>query len=204
MRWLTTLMRLVALCAWLVASAAQATVLESLSFEQLIAQSALIVRGEVVASRQEFDGELTHTVITLVVTEALKGEAAGALELAFVGGEHDGHVVSVSGQFIPAVAARGVFFIASTDVKMVNPLTGWHQGYFPVFTDDLGDDYLDMRQRLDFNIPGLDSNPIVAKMQGLGFSPSAIERKVPEVGLFTWDDFRAAIAAAVADTEVAP
>jgi hypothetical protein len=176
---------------------AQATVLEELSFEALVAQSKAIVVGRVSDSRQEQLGDLIYTTITIEVADTVKGGAASPIELRFVGGEYAGVTVEIEGQFIPAVQSYGVFFIADLASPMVNPLTGWYQGYFPLFTDASGIEYLDMRQRPDFVVPGLESNPLASKMQSLGFSQDAIARKVPERGVFRWSDFRAAIAGEV-------
>lgn len=186
------------LCAALAAPALRATTVLELGFDALVAESAVIVRGEVVEQRAVFDGQLPHTVITVAVADTLKGSAPAVLSLSFMGGEHDNVELSVAGQFVPPPGSRGVFFIDDLSTPLVNPLTGWHQGFFPLFTDALGDFYLDLRQRPDFHIPGLPSEPLVTKMQDLGFSAEAIERKAPALGLFAWPDFRAAIVAEVA------
>jgi hypothetical protein len=176
---------------------ARATVLEELSFEALVAQSTAIVVGKVSGSRQEQRGDLIYTTVTIDVADTVKGSASSPIELRFVGGESSGVTVEIEGQFIPAMQSYGVFFIADLVSPMVNPLTGWYQGYFPLFTDAAGITYLDMRQRPDFVVPGLESNPLASKMQGLGFSPDAIARRVPERGVFRWPDFRQAISSEV-------
>lgn len=198
MRLTTIALLLTGVCALLAAPLLRATTVLELSFEELVAESAVIVRGRVVAQRAVFDGQLPHTEVDVAVADTLKGRAPALLTLSFVGGEHAGVELSVAGQFVPPPGAVGVFFIDDLGTPLVNPLTGWHQGFFPLFSDPLGDTWLDLRQRPDFRIPGLQAEPLVTKMQDLGFSAAAIERKAPALGLFAWPEFRAAIAAEVA------
>ncbi len=197
MRLTTIALLLIGLCALLAAPLLRATTVLELSFEELVAGSAVIVRGSVVGQRAVFDGQLPHTEVDVAVAETLKGRAPALLTLSFVGGEHEGVELSVAGQFVPPPGSIGVFFIDDLGTPLVNPLTGWHQGFFPLFTDPFGDTWLDLRQRPDFRIAGLPTEPLVAKMQDLGFSAAAIERRVPELGLFAWEDFRAALRAEI-------
>jgi hypothetical protein len=50
-----------------------------------------------------------------------------------------------------------------------------------------------MRQRPDFVVPGLEVDPLVSKMLGLGFSSDAIDDKIARAFLFPAADFRLAI-----------
>jgi hypothetical protein len=177
---------------------AQATVIEELSFEGLVSQSQLVVLAEVSAMRQQQEGELIYTYVTLTVSERYKGQSPAEIELRFVGGENASVAVDVAGQFIPALHSRGVFFIETLAVDLVNPLTGWQQGFFPVFSVNGGQLYLDMQQRPDFVIPGLARNPLASKMQSIGMSAAAIANKAPADTVFTLADFSAAIRAEVA------
>jgi hypothetical protein len=173
---------------------AQATVLLEFSFEELVAESAFIFAGRVISQREEVQGEQRYTLISFAVDEAVKGTAPNAqIELRFLGGDPDDGGMQVEGQFMPAPGTRGVFFVNSLTQRQVNPLTGWQQGYFPLMADASGTDYLDMRQRPDLTIPGLEQDPLVSKMLGMGFSTDAIDAKVPRAFLFSWADFRAAI-----------
>ncbi len=173
---------------------AGATVLQELSFDDLVAQSVFIFAGKVQSAREEQQGELVYTLVTFNVEQTFKGSAPTAtIELRFIGGAANGHNVKVAGQFIPAAGARGVFFVESLDTKQINPLSGWQQGFFPLMQDASGADYLDMRQRPDLKIPGLEVDPLVGKMLAMGFSLEAIDAKVPRASLFSLDDFRAAI-----------
>jgi hypothetical protein len=173
---------------------ASATTLQDFSFDDLVAQSAFIFVGKVQSSREELQGELIYTLVSFSVEQTLKGAAPQpTIELRFIGGSANGFNIKVAGQFVPAVGARGVFFVADLNAKQVNPLSGWQQGFFPLMQDGNGADYLDMRQRPDLKIPGLTVDPLVSKMLAMGFSSEAIDAKVPRAFLFSLDDFRTAI-----------
>ena len=182
------------LCLLLLTTTAKATVLEDFSFEQLVAQSSFIFVGTVQSSREQQQDELVYTLVSFTVEQTVKGASpAPTIELRFVGGAAKGVNLKVAGQFVPAVGARGVFFVANLDSKQINPLSGWQQGYFPLMQDASGADFLDMRLRPDLKIPGLEVDPLVSKMLTMGFSAQAIDAKVPRAFLFSLDDFRAAI-----------
>lgn len=176
-----------------------ATVIEWIGFEDLVAESELIFRGEAVESAVSKQGDLIYTTVTFNITETLKGESTNTtVALRFVGGTVGDDTVTVEGQFIPAVGDKGVYFVVSTQQAQVNPLSGWQQGFFPLLTNAQGGEYLDMRQRPDFVIPGIGDDPLVAKMQTLGFSAEEIEQRFPQALQFPWEDFRDAILAEVA------
>jgi hypothetical protein len=170
-----------------------ATVLEELGFEQLVAQSELIFAGTVTRARTEVASGQTYTVVNFDVDEVWKGVPTDAVELRFLGGDEASGGMVVQGQFIPEPGVRGTFFVASVTQRLVNPLTGWQQGYFPFMTDESGVDYLDMRQRPDLGIAGLAVEPLVEKMIGMGFSAEAINAKFPRAFLFPRRDFRDAV-----------
>jgi len=173
---------------------ADATVLQDLDFPALVSGSRLIFVGSVQSQRQEVQGNLVLTYVTFSVETTYKGDVTTpTLELSFVGGQGNTFNVQVQGQFIPPIGMRAVFFIEKPDRQQVNPLTGWQQGYFPLTKGPDGLDYLDMRLRPDLAIPGLVVDPLVTKMQGMGFSADAINAKVPRAYLFSLDDFRLAV-----------
>lgn len=193
-RFSTKLIALWLLLSCLVTLPVRATVLLQLGFEELVAQSGFIFAGTVIDHRTEVQGEQLYTFVSFAIDEVVKGVAPGdTVELRFLGGDVATAGMKVEGQFIPDAGARGVFFVAGLDEFQVNPLTGWQQGYFPLIADG-GIDYLDMQQRPDLTVPGLEVEPLVSKMRGMGFSTEAIDEKFPKAFLFSWDDFRTAIA----------
>lgn len=189
----TALTSLLLMLLLLLPLGARATVLEQLDFDALVAQSPLIFTGTVTGWRIDTSDGMDHTYVTFRIEDLIKGSAPSTLELRFLGADLQGVPLHVEGQFIPVPGTRGVFFVATVDNNQVNPLTGWHQGFFPLMQDGNGDDFLDMRQRPDFVVPGLEVDPLVSKMLGLGFSSEAIDDKVARAFLFPADDFRLAI-----------
>jgi hypothetical protein len=170
-----------------------ATVIERVGFEELVAQSVLIFRGEALDAAVTQQGDLIYTTVTFSVHETLKGDAVDdTVALRFVGGAVGDRSVKVEGQFIPAVGDQGVYFVATTQQAQINPLSGWQQGYFPLLQNEQGEGYLDMRQRLDFIVPGINDNPLIDKMRNIGFSAEQIETRFPQALQFSWADFRAA------------
>ncbi|MES2604335.1 MAG: hypothetical protein V4603_05320 [Pseudomonadota bacterium] len=193
-RFSTRFFALWLLLTCLVTLPVRATVLLELGFEELVAQSGFIFVGTAIDHRTAAQGEQLYTFVSFNVEEVVKGAApADTVELRFLGGDAEDAGLKVEGQFIPDAGMRGVFFVTGLDELQVNPLTGWQQGYFPLVADDSGVDYLDMRQRPDLAIPGLEVEPLVSKMLGMGFSTEAIDAKFPKAFLFSLDDFRAAI-----------
>jgi hypothetical protein len=179
----------------------RATVLQQLGFEELVAGSELIITATVTGWRVEVAEGLQYTWVSFAAEDTLKGELPETgLELRFMGADLQGAPLHIEGQFIPVPGTRGVFFVADTANNQVNPLTGWFQGYFPLMQDGSGDDYLDLRPRPDLEVPGLEIDPLVGKMQGLGFSNEAIDAKLSRAYLFSWQDFRDAIVDVVGST----
>lgn len=213
--WLSLLLRVwgrvsLLMALWMtlwmgMASTSNATVLQDLDFPALVAQSRLIFVGSVQSQREELQGELVTTYVTFQIETVFKGSVSThTVELPFTGGQSGGVTTHISGQFIPPVGKRSVFFVANPDAKQINALSGWQQGYFPLVQGPDGADYLDMRQRPDLKIPGLIVDPLVAKMQGMGFSVDAIAGKVPRAYLFSLADFRDAIADELRQQGIAP
>ncbi len=183
----------------------RATVLQQLGFEELVAGSELIITATVTGWRVEVDGGLQYTWVSFAAEDTVKGELpAAGLELRFMGADLQGAPMHIEGQYIPVPGTRGVFFVADTGNTQVNPLTGWFQGFFPLMQDGSGDDYLDLRPRPDLEVPGLEIDPLVTKMQGLGFNDEAIDAKLPRAYLFPLQDFRDAIISVVANSGTAP
>jgi len=179
----------------------RATVLQQLGFEELVAGSELIITATVTAWRGEVEDGLQYTWASFAAEDTVKGALpASGLELRFMGADLQGAPMHIEGQFIPVPGTRGVFFVADTGNNQVNPLTGWFQGFFPLMQDGSGEDYLDLRPRPDLEVPGLEIDPLVSKMQGLGFSEEAIDAKLPRAYLFSWQDFRDAIVDVVGTT----
>lgn len=172
----------------------QATVLQELSFEELITQSQLIFRGEVLRSATEATDGLVYTRLWFRVDEVVRGEApAPEFSLRFVGGSSGDTQLEVAGQYLPAVGDHAVWFVRDAYEAMVNPLTGWHQGAFPIETAADGRQLLDLSGRPDLILLNTRADPLARKMLGAGFSEERIEARVPEYQRFPLQDFLDAI-----------
>ena len=114
---------------------AGATTVRPPSFAELVDGSALVFRGRVTAveSRWSGNGAQRHlaTWVTFAVERTLKGEAAGAITLEFMGGERDGQRLEIAGmpRFVPD--ERGVFFLERRDGQMC-PLRRLRHGRYRV------------------------------------------------------------------------
>lgn len=182
---------------------ATATTLLTLTLEELVAQSSLIFLARVQDVTVLEEDNQIYTYVTFQTESEIKGSVAEApapagngsstLTLRFLGGSTQDGTLEVSGQFIPAQGDRGLYFVEAADHAMVNPLTGWRQGAFPVFTTD-GADYIDLRGHPDYQAALAAPTPLADKMRALGFSAEQIDAKVPANREFPLADFVRAIA----------
>ena len=186
--WLTALVFLTAsVCA-------QATVLVTLSFDDLVKQSVLIFQGRVTGHEVAARGELVYTMVSFDVEDVLKGSLPDStLSLGFVGGTIGQVKVEISGQYIPAVGDHGLYFVSKDGAGKINPLTGWYQGAFLIDDSGPSGGLLDLSQRRDLILSNTFADPLARKMVGLGFTEEQITAKLPEYSRFPLDDFKAAI-----------
>lgn len=182
------------LCASLLLHApANATVLVQLTLEELVASSELIFIGKVLDSTTDAVGDLVYTTVRFEVDEVIAGETSDTiLELRFLGGSADAQTTEVSSQYIPASGDRGIFFVDDTLRDLVNPLTGWSQGHFPLVDVD-GATWLDLKNHPDYGLLEPDTDPLAGKMRSLNFSREEIAARFPERFRFPLNDFVAAI-----------
>jgi hypothetical protein len=192
---LSALFATVGLGLLLAHGSARATVLVPLTLEELVAASEVIFIGTITDSRSSAEGELVYTTVRFAVENVVAGELDGeVLELRFLGGSAEGQKTEVTGQSIPAVGEHGLFFVDDTVRDLVNPLTGWSQGNFPLIDVD-GTTWLDLRNHPDYGLLEPDADPLAGKMRDLGFTREQIAEQFPERFRFPLRDFSAAIAA---------
>jgi hypothetical protein len=189
---------LLLLLAALLWTPAQATVLQDLSFDELVAQSQLIFRGEALRSATETDSSgadrLVYTRVWFRVDAVLVGDAPAAeFSLRFVGGSANGVEVEVAGQYVPAVGDHAVWFVRDANDTLVNPLTGWYQGAFLINTAADGTLMLDLSQRPDLILTNTRADPLARKMLNTGYSEDRIAARVPGYQRFPLQDFEDAI-----------
>ena len=171
-----------------------ATVLEELTLEQLVADSALIFEGKVLAVTISTEDDLVYSTVFFEIDKTHKGDFADdQLELRFLGGADTTLVLDVAGQYVPAVGEHGLYFVTDPDSHQVNPLTGWEQGYFPIFTGDDGLAYLDLRNHPHYALLDQGDNQLMKKMQAMNFSEEAITARFPKSQQYPLEDFVAAV-----------
>lgn len=172
----------------------QATVLQELDFEELVADSRLIFVGEALRHETEAADGLVYTRVWFRVDELVSGEAPGPeFSLRFVGGSNGTEQVEVAGQYIPAPGTRAVWFVSDPYADMVNPLAGWHQGAFPIHTTAAGEQLLDLQQRPDLILFNSRADPLVRKMLATGFTEEHIAARSADYQRFPLQDFLDAI-----------
>lgn len=176
-----------------------ATTLEQLTLDALVAESELVFTGSVESVHFITESELVYSVVRFNVENTIKGEYAGAtLELRFLGG-NDGSVhTEVAGQFIPLLGAHGVWFVEDTTLDLVNPLTGWSQGYFPIVANADGSLWLDFAGHPDYGLLQPIA-PLAGKMRDMNFSDEQIQQSFPTLLKYPLNDFVRAIDAIAAE-----
>ena len=171
-----------------------ATVLDELTLEQLVADSALIFEGKVLSVEVSTENDFVYSTVLFEVDTIHKGDyAQDQLELRFLGGVDTTLALDVAGQYVPAAGEHGLYFVTDPNNEQVNPLTGWGQGYFPIFTGDDGIAYLDLRNHPHYALLDQGDNPLLKKMQDMNFSKEAIEAKFPKSQQYPLADFVAAV-----------
>jgi hypothetical protein len=179
---------------------AHATTLVQVTLDELVNDSELIFTGEVVDSAIATEGELVYTTVRFAVDDVIAGDLAGdSVELRFLGGVDGARQTDVSGQFIPAPGARGLYFVGSTTRDLVNPLIGWSQGYFPLVDTPDGVTWLDLKDHPDYGLLAPDTDPLAGKMRGLNFTREQIAERFPERFRYPLADFILAIDAMLAE-----
>lgn len=177
-----------------IATSARATVMVPLTLEELVATSEFIFTGVVTDTSTSAVGELVYTTVSFDVGEVVAGEADGEIiELRFLGGVSGELTTEVSSQYIPAVGDRGLYFVDDTIRDLVNPLTGWSQGHFPLIDVD-GTTWLDLKNHPDYGLLEPDADPLAGKMRSLNVSREEIAARFPERFRFPLADFAAVIA----------
>jgi hypothetical protein len=172
-----------------------ATVLEELTLEELVADSALIFEGKVLDVTVSTENELVYSTVLFAIDKTHKGSfAEEQLELRFLGGVDTELALDVSGQYVPTVGEHGLYFVTDPAIYQVNPLTGWGQGYFPIFTGDDGIAYLDLRAHPHYALlDDAGGNPLMKKMQTMNFSKEEIAARFPKSQEYPLEDFVAAV-----------
>jgi len=111
----------------------QATSIQQLGFDEVVANSVLVFEGEVVASESVYNKAAT-AIITRVrfrVFELLKGELDEVyVTLNFAGGNVGDVGMVIPGMRYPQIGEHGLYFVKDLRATHANPLVGWSQGHY--------------------------------------------------------------------------
>ncbi|BCX81506.1 hypothetical protein MIT9_P1084 [Methylomarinovum caldicuralii] len=164
MRWLVWLCLL-----WL--QVAVATSVREATLEEMLRNSELVFRGEVIGSEIRDDGPRPYTRITFRIEDVIKGDYEGAtLALDFAGAPARG--LRVDEMRYPQPGERGIYFVESLRRRQANPLYGWSQGHFRI-----------VARNGRAVVVGSDSKPVVAvtgSPKGEKGARRALSRGVPK------------------------
>jgi hypothetical protein len=105
------------------------------TFDELISRAQIIFQGEVVDRRSEWEttaqGRSIITRVTFRVATVLKGRAAAAIQLSFLGGTIGDETLTVSDMPRFLVGDRDVLFV-SPELHAVSPLVGFAHGRYRI------------------------------------------------------------------------
>jgi hypothetical protein len=177
------------------APCAYATTRLVLTLEELVTRSSLIFVGTVDAVELHVNDGAVYSNVVFAVEAIVEGVPnVETIELRFLGGSTVGTHTEVAGQFIPARGMRGLWFVDDTARELVNPLTGWSQGYFPLVTGSDGAQWLNLQDHPDYGILS-PPDPLAAKMHAMNFPDAQIDARFPQALQYPLDDFIAVIQA---------
>ena len=160
------------------ATAAFATTVQKLTFEEIVDHSVLIVEGQVASVTVIEDEGVVHSRVLIKVLGVLKGEYPGEfVELDFLGGKGEHRTIIVAGQDIPEAGEKGFYFVENMDSPSVNPLTGWSQGHFRIKADLKGNEYLETDIQHEVVEITHNKNAVLAeKLRNMRFSHALVEK----------------------------
>jgi hypothetical protein len=172
---------------------AQATTRLVLTLDELVTRSSLVFVGTVDAISVNTDEGIVYSHVTFtverIVESVVEADIEGdTIELRFLGGNTAGALTEVAGQFIPSPGMRGLWFVDDTTRELVNPLTGWSQGYFPLVAGSDGAQWLNLREHPDYGVLA-PPDPLAAKMRAMNFPDAQIDARFPQALEYPLDDF---------------
>lgn len=131
----THLFLFIALCAFLISGAAQATTVVPPNFDELVGEAEVIFQGTCTEVKSQWVGEggQRHivTYITFQVEDALKGTPGASYTVRMLGGTVDGETMEVSDAPKFKVGEREILFVEHNGTQFV-PLVGIMHGRFHI------------------------------------------------------------------------
>jgi hypothetical protein len=184
-------LRLLAAILCVIAVARGTTVIPP-TFDELVRDAELIVRGRVTALRSGWSGTAAGskpriaTWVTITVERVLRGEAGATLTLEFIGGEVGERRLDVAGWPRFAAGERGIFFVENRQARMC-PLVRLRHGRYRIIGDGpaasagrvVRDDYSPVEPATDVAVPLAErSEPVRAAAAGSAMSLADFEARI--------------------------
>ena len=193
-----------ALAALLLAAPAVATIVRSLTLDQMAVRADVVVHARVVEQRSAWNDEKNriYTVTRVEVVDAIKGgdKPGTLLDIRQIGGSVDGITQSVAGNARLRVGEEVIVFLDRDQAKPLHYVIGMAQGKFAV-------DRRGAEPRVVRDLEGLSmaaaSGPTVADLKATPKSAPVPEQLAPSLPDFV-ARVRAAAAAAPVTATAAP
>lgn len=131
----------IAVALAVLACQAWATTLERLTVEEMAAKSHIVVRATVAGRSSAQRGPMVYTIYKLNVSERLKGEAGGTLDVSVPGGIAGGVRQTIAGSPVLKPATEYVVFIWKSQSGILH-IIGLSQGLFDLKLNSAGETVL--------------------------------------------------------------
>ncbi len=132
----------IAMAMLMMTNLASATSVRTLSFDELVTGSELVVEGKVLqvsTADEPANSRIITTRVLVEVIEVLKGDFdQPTISLSFLGGTYGNRQLKVEAMEYPQENDHGIYFIESTARSQVHPLLGWSQGHLLLLPDSGG------------------------------------------------------------------
>ena len=115
-----------------------ATIIQVVTFKELLQYSEFIFEGKVIAIESVIpsNSHLPRTCVLIEINEVFKGHHSdNTVDLCFLGGISGEYTVKVANMRYPKLDEKGIYFVKSLAHQYANPLYGWKQGHFLIETD---------------------------------------------------------------------
>ena len=130
----------VALAGIFTLSAAHATINKELDLADVTSASTVIVTGEVMSTKVETKDNSAQTLVSVQVTDALKGKTSDVITIALPGGSYSSNGFRVGETYagVPQtfVNQKNMYFLSDSDTNGVYQIVGFNQGILTIEPDD--------------------------------------------------------------------
>ncbi|MBO1255649.1 hypothetical protein J3L16_08130 [Alteromonas sp. 5E99-2] len=130
----------IALAGVFTLSTAHATINKEFDLADATTASSVIVAGEVMSTKVDTSGNGTQTLVSVQVTDALKGKASGIITIALPGGSYSSNGFRVGETYagVPQafVNQKNMYFLSDSDTDGVYQVVGFNQGILTIESND--------------------------------------------------------------------